>query len=182
MPRGYQINVEEGFKHLAEQHDKQTLLGLAKELDKQLEAFLTTEKAQTITFVPNVRPEPPAQAIDVPQAPPEMKEPKIVAPEYSVEDIAKARTSREVQVRQLEARLGRDSRFLKSTNGEEFQVPLQIPKPGRLPSELHSINQVSLRVPKLYNLEPCAITLKGFASASARVVEAAFYQLCASPS
>lgn len=175
MERGYQINVERGFDTLVVDYPAKTLLALMNELDKNLERFLTSQKAKTIKLVANANkapvkqnyiPEPTIlQKIDVVAQPTQVI--------YTVQQLQDARWKREAEVRQLEARLGRQSLFSKSTDGSNFNIPLQVPKPQRLSLSLQSIRDVRLKVPQLYPLEHCSIRLRE-GSKEAELVELAF--------
>ena len=172
MERGYQINIEEGFRSLAEGSSAKTLLNLMNDLDRNLESFLTPKKAQTVKIRANARLEPPIQLQRPPTAV-EAEPPPLSIP-FTSEQEAQAQTTRALHMRQLEARLGRDPRFSASTDGLKYVVPLQIPKPNRLPLELQSISKASLLVPKLYNLQPCAVRFEALFSPAVQNVEAAF--------
>jgi hypothetical protein len=182
MERGYQLNIERGFDSLVTTMTRSTLLALINELDKRLEGFLTSEKAQTIKLVANtgkrtsnVASGPPA-APAIPIAVSATMESPFTTPrtQHSAQQIAEAKTKRESDVRQLEARMGRQNLFSKSSDGLSFTVPLQIPKSSKLPIPLQSVQSVRLLVPLAYNLEPCLVFLVDAPSVEADAVEAAF--------
>ncbi|KAI1623658.1 hypothetical protein EDD37DRAFT_565295 [Exophiala viscosa] len=177
MPRGYQINVEKGYDTLLAQSPRKTLLALMNDLDRNLERFLTSEKAQTIKIMANVeKKEKPSQAIPevvpfiaqipVARAPP--------APSWTAQQKADAQTKRQSEIRQLEARMGRLPNFSKNADATFFNIPVQIPKPGRLPADLQPLKEVAMRVPKLYNLEPCTVQLKGISGSETENVQFSF--------
>ncbi|ERF74549.1 hypothetical protein EPUS_00679 [Endocarpon pusillum Z07020] len=182
MDRGYQINVERGFDSLVTTMSKSTLLALMNELDKRLEGFLVSEKAQTIKLVTNTgkgpsnialrSTAPPAQ----PAAISSEKEPSSISspPQHSSQKISEAAVKRESDIRQLEARMGRQPHFSKSPGGLSFFVPLQISQLSKLPVSLQPLKSVRLFVPLLYNLEPCSISLVDVSSKEADTVQAAF--------
>jgi uncharacterized CHY-type Zn-finger protein len=175
MERGYQINVERGFDSLVIEFPTKTLLALMNELDKKLESFLTSEKARTIKLVANAN-KAPKQHQPIPEPIQAPKEDIVAQPikvVYSVQQLQDARSKREAELRQLEARLGRQPRFSRSPDGSKFNIPLQIPKSNRLPLSLQSIKDVQLRVPQLYPLETCSIRLRE-GSKEAELVELAF--------
>ena len=166
MARGFQINVEKGFQSLVTESPRKPLLALLKDLDKNLEKFLTAEKAQTIkivanadkkpalpSVVPKVVPNPSPHHEDVALTPP--------APSWSVQELADAKVKRQSDVRQLEARMGRLPGFSKSTDGTRFNIPVQIANAAKLPVGLQPLKEVTLIVPKLYNLQPCTVHLNG---------------------
>jgi uncharacterized CHY-type Zn-finger protein len=175
MERGYQINVERGFDDLVIRYPTKTLLALMNELDKNLESFLTSPKAKTIKLVANAN-KAPIQHHHVPE-PVIAPKSDIVVPStqvtYSAQQLQDARSKREAEGRQLEARLGRLSLFSKSPDGSHFNLPLQVPKSQRLPLSLQSIKDVQLKVPRLYPLETCSIRLRE-GSKDAELVELAF--------
>ncbi|KIV80115.1 hypothetical protein PV11_07638 [Exophiala sideris] len=176
MPRGYQINVERGFDTLIAQSPHKTLLALMNELDRNLERFLTSEKAQTIKIVANTeKREESSEPIPeiVPFVAP-MTAPAPPPPSWTAQQKADAQTKRQSDIRQLEARMGRLPNFSKNTDATLFNIPVQIPKPGRLPADLQPLKEVALRVPKLYNLEPCTVQLKGIGGSEAENVQFSF--------
>lgn len=191
MPRGFQINVEKGFDGLIDNAVKGnrqvTLLGLMNSLDKNLERFLTAEKAQTIKIVPNTgnrHATTSAQSADkkadtnaeidreaVPiEIPPE---PRPEAPEYSPEQRADAERTRNSETKQLAARLGRMSLFQKSDDGLSYTVPI-VSNPSKTPDALRSVTTARLVVPELYPLERSSIELPSQDSPEARAVERGF--------
>lgn len=178
IPRGYQINIENGFGGLV--LPNRTLLASLNELDKHLERFLTAEKAPTVKIIANTdrsgTSTPHGQQVASPETRKESSAavPASVTPTYSPEQLQEARSKRDADIRQLEARLNRVALFSKSADGTTFIVPIQIPKAGRLPAGLREVKEVSLFVPPLYNLEPCSIKLKGISGVEVKNVEMAF--------
>lgn len=176
MERGYQINVERGFAMLVDQFPQKSLLGLMNELDKQLEKFLRSEKAATVKII--TQPKTSVSAPMLVRTPAEAVPPATMSPTvtltFSPRQLAEASAKRESDIRQLEARMGRQPLFSKRADGTSFNVPLHVPQPDRLPLSLQSLNDVTLLVPLLYNLEPCTVLLNGAESPEARRVEAAF--------
>ena len=175
MPRGYQINVERGFDSLARQHSQKTLLSLMNELDKRLESFLVAEKAQTIKLVantgnktvPTVPILPELAMADKPDVP-------VARQAFNAQQKVDASSKRESETRQLEARLGRHQLFAKSPDGISFIIPLQVPKPARLPASLQSLKVFKLSVPLHYNLEPCTVVLEDVDTPESHAVESSF--------
>ena len=178
IPRGYQINIENGFDGLI--HSNRTLLASLNELDKNLERLLISEKAQTVKIVANAyRNDPSVPQVSQATSPEIRKEPSVAVsasspPKYTPEQLREARSKREADIRQLEARMNRATLFNKSADGTSFNVPVQIPKAGRLPVSLRELKEVIVSVPPLYNLEPCSVKLKGVAGAEVSNVEMAF--------
>jgi uncharacterized CHY-type Zn-finger protein len=174
MERGYQINIERGFEMLVDQFPHKTLLGLLNELDKNLEKFLTSEKAQTVKIVANTHRSVGAQ---MPVVPTEVAvKPATTSPpvKFSPSQRTEANAKREFDICQLEARMGRQPLFSRRADGTSFNIPLQVPKPSRLPLLLQSLKDITLLVPLLYNLEPCTVVLNGVKSHESGLVEAAF--------
>lgn len=171
MERGYQINVERGFETLVDRFPQKSLLGLMNELDKNLEKFLTSEKAQTVKIVTNAPRTVGAQMpVVTPEVPTVIAQPVRFTPSQKDE----ASTKREFDIRQLEARMGRQPLFSKRADGTSFNVPLQVAKPSRLPLPLQSLRDITLLVPLMYNLEPCTVVLNGVQSHESGLVEATF--------
>lgn len=186
MGRGFQINVEKGFDALVERTPNGTLLGWMNTLDRELESLLTTKKADTIKIVANAGPrgtaepvaEPTAsqgcEAIHSTGAPPVFM--ATVSQSFTPEQKAQALEKRTVEVRQLEARLGRLPLFFKSSDGLSYIIPMQPKKPQSLPTALQSMKTVKLILPTLYNLEPCQLELQNVNRDAAAPLEAAFKQ------
>lgn len=175
MARGYQINVERGFDDLVVKYPTKTLLALMNELDKNLESFLTSQKARTVKLVANADKAPTQpQRIPEPIAAPTSELPvRSTKTNYTTQQLQDARLKREADVRQIEARMGRQKLYSKSIDGFYYNIPLQVPKTERLPLSLQSIKDVRLMVPRLYPLEACKIRLKE-GSREAELVELAF--------
>ena len=179
IPRGHQINVEKGFDVLAAEHQGKPLLKLFNEFDRHLEEFLKAEKAQTVKLISNAdkRREPLAPVIPTRQVPKPEPEPVNLAPplpSWTSQQRSEAQAKRQADIRQLEARMGRLPGFTKSSDGLSFTVPVQIRHSGKLPVTLSLLREVQLYVPKLYNLEPCTIDLKGVYGSDADRVQLAF--------
>ncbi|OAG35399.1 hypothetical protein AYO21_10409 [Fonsecaea monophora] len=177
MARGFQINVEKGFDSLVEASPNKTLLAWLNELDKNLERFLTSEKAQTIKIIANADknprlPDPVPAVVRPASSPPIRAAPR--PPVWTAEQRSSALSKREADVRQLEARMGRLPHYSKSSDGTKFNIPIQIARSERLPPSLQSLKEVTLIVPKLYNLEPCTVLLNGVSGPEAETVQLAF--------
>ncbi|KIX06066.1 uncharacterized protein Z518_04040 [Rhinocladiella mackenziei CBS 650.93] len=177
MARGYQINIEKGFDSLVEQSPRKALLALLNDLDKNLEKFLTLEKARTVKIIANAEK-------GVKEAEPATKEGPISAPEpiipiplqpsWTPHQRADALAKRQADIRQLTARMGRASNFSSGADGITFNVPVKIAQPDRLPLPLQSLKDVVLKVPNLYNLEPCTVQLQGMSGSEVENVQRAF--------
>ncbi|RMD43411.1 hypothetical protein DV735_g1747, partial [Chaetothyriales sp. CBS 134920] len=180
IERGFQINVERGFDSLVRQNPRRTLLALLNELDKNLEAFLTAPKAQTIKIVthqdkqPSLAPTQPVNASEQCAGPSTPSTASEFHP--TAQQKAEARSRRDTELRQLEARLRNVPGFRRHGDGTTFNVPLTLPKPDRLPKALHSLKDTTLTVPPLYPLQPCSIKLAGVDGNEVARVEAAFLQ------
>ena len=178
MEKGFRINLENGFVSIIRASPNGTLLSWLNTLDRQLESLLSGKKADTIKFVPN-RPTVPQTA----QAPvPEPIRTEKVIPQYTPEPVYSqtqreaATARREQDTRQLEARLGRQAMYAKSSDGIAYTLPIEPRKKGDLPTSLQNIKSVRLFVPMLYPLLPCRIAFQGVEREVARPVEQAFEQ------
>ena len=180
MERGFQINVEQGFNAIVMASSKSTLLSSLNLLDRRLESLLTGEKANTIKLIANKRKE-----ADKGTLVPSQQEPKIHRspqtasqvehePAYPVEQRAAAASRRETETRQLEARLGRQSMFAKSSDGIAYTLPIEPRQRTELPLSLSNVKTLRLFVPMLYPLLPCRIALQGVSRDAAASIERAF--------
>ncbi|TAQ83411.1 hypothetical protein B7494_g8265 [Chlorociboria aeruginascens] len=162
IPRGFAINIENGFDGLV--HEDITLLELMKALDKNLEAFLSVQKAETVKLVPNKDTRHlstlPVRSVGevVRESSPVIKE--TVKPIKCVESFteahkAEASKRRAIETRQLEARMGRLPLYMKSGDGIAYTIPIEPRKRGELP--------------------PCRVRLEG-GEAEGKAVETAFEQ------
>lgn len=172
MARGFQINVEKGFDELTTEQPGKTLLNVLNALDRNLEKLLTSTKAPTVKIIANKRTEVPVPVV------PEVKpEPLFSIPafaRYSDAQLQEAKARRDVELRQIEARLGRSGLFSKAGDGVAFNVPLQIPSQIQLSDNLRAVRDAALIVPEVYPLEPCTIVLRGVSGLEAENVEVAF--------
>ena len=191
IPRGFGINVERGWERLANERRDATLLGLTTALDKNLEAFLSEQKVDTVKLVAfqGVRdtrhleaestktPTSPAarqaSPVQKPSAAAESKR-SIPEPSYTKDQIAEAKARRAREVRQLEARMGRMAMFRRSADGVVFTLPLEPRRRSELPAGLQSVITIHLVVPLLYPLQDLRIQLNESASGDAEPVEDLF--------
>lgn len=183
MGRGYQINVESGFRRLVEMSPQATLLSLMNSLDKQLESLLTAPKAETVKIIPNATADrgkrKPGTPPNVPSTvsegiPPSMGEERKSLTVYTLEQRAAADARRSAEIHQLKARLGRLPLFVESSDGIAYTVPLQPRKSQDLSAPLQSVKTVRLFVPLLYPLEHCRVEILGVAREAASHAEKAF--------
>lgn len=198
MEAAFQANVSRGFDDIVDfairTNARGTLLNWVNTLDRQLERLLTTlERGPKLTFVANsgsgaVSPAPTQRPSSVapvqPRSTPTKSatttsfvatKPAIVAPSYTSEQKAQAEKRRTMEVKQLEARLGRLPLFQKRSE-TAFNVPIQPTKQDRLPRSLQAVKTVKLIVPSIYPLEHSSIEMQGVDSPEARSVEAGFAQ------
>lgn len=182
MGRGYQINVERGFAHLAESKPQSTLLGLMNSLDKQLESLLTEQKAETITIIPNKVPANGRSVQQVPVQPaqesraaqPQPTTPSRAQKVFTPEQRRLASERREAETRQLEARIGRLPLFSKSSDGIAYNVPITPRKHEDLPVPLQAVNTIKLFVPLFYPLQHCRVEIQGVSREAAKNTERGF--------
>nr|OQO22205.1 hypothetical protein B0A51_10870 [Rachicladosporium sp. CCFEE 5018] len=173
IPRGFQINIENGFHALCDNAPGATLLGLMNRLDKQLESILSGEMAQTVKLVVNRGPPKPT-AVPVPSASVTTPLPRLPALQgFTSEQRADAEKKRQSDTRQLEARFGRLQHFAKSPDGFSYTLPIDSPKRQSWPASLRSLRSFTLLLPALYPLEASTIMLDE-ESKEARNVETAF--------
>lgn len=190
MPRGFQINVERGFGGLIESAIKDrrpiTLLGLMNSLDRNLERFLTAEKAPTIKIVANtsrkaVKTSEPVPTKDEPVQERVVEKPirqervvPVYKPMYTPKQRAEAEKTRQSETRQLEARLNRIPLYKKLGDRQSYIIPITPTKPERVPVHLRAVKSVKLSVPLLYPLEKSSIELQTVDATEARAVELGF--------
>lgn len=194
IPRGFAVNVERGFDNLAEEKKNISLLELLKALDRNLEAFLSAQKAETVTLVPNKDTRhlstAPVRAVNAVPGPSMVQNEAEKSQEelrneaksvetvefFSQDQIAEAAKKREVETRQLEARMGRLPLYQKSSDGIAYTLPIDPARPQDLPLGLRAVKSVKLFVPLLYPLQNVRIKLEGVDEQDARTVERAFEQ------
>ncbi|KAI0477747.1 hypothetical protein GGR56DRAFT_638549 [Xylariaceae sp. FL0804] len=196
IPRGFRVNIERGWDRLAAERQGSTLLALTNALDKNLEAFLSEQKAETITLVsfkdtrhvggPATklgRPSNPAAQEST--IPPRSSPPKPVPPpsrpyipeeSYTNDQIRDAKARRATEIRQLESRMGRLPVYQKSADGIVYNLPLEPKRRSELPVELQSIQSVQLIVPLLYPLQALRVLLNEVESKDAEDLEEAFME------
>ncbi|KAK6538910.1 hypothetical protein TWF694_010466 [Orbilia ellipsospora] len=170
IPRGHQFNIERGFTSLVKSASKTTrLLDLLNSLDKRLEDFLSSEKAPTFKIIPNlgapvqdvVKPDVSSQQLPL-STPPASESRVVPVPEppkpiYGDAEKAAAKARRDLETRQLEARLRQSDIFWKNASGTIYKVPLDPRMRKALPAALLLLKAVDLHVPESYPLEPCKV-------------------------
>jgi len=189
IPRGFAINVEKGWERLIEERKGATLLSLINALDRNLESFLTEQKAETVKMVTfkdtrhlEQQPVNQGQTTPTPEIPPPEKQnpppkqPKPYIPEESLsrDQIDQARARRAQEVRQLEARMNRVPSYSKSNDGVVYTLPLEPKRRSLLPPGLQPVQSAQLIIPFLYPLQPLRILLNGVESRDAEGVEELF--------
>ncbi|RDW85515.1 hypothetical protein BP5796_03840 [Coleophoma crateriformis] len=193
IPRGYAVNVENGFNNLANEKKDATLLELMKALDKNLEVFLSEQKAETIKIVVNkdtrhlsnlpVRAVEPITSAKVPEPVPSSqvapKTPAVPQPTFTKTQKAEAAKRRETETMQLQARMGRLPLFKKSGDGIAYTIPIEPRKRSELPVTLQAVKTIQLFVPLLYPLQSCRVQLEGVDTQDAKAVEKGFEQKAA---
>jgi uncharacterized CHY-type Zn-finger protein len=186
IPRGFCINIERGWDKLVAERKGATLLALTSALDKHLEAFLSEQKAETVTLVTfkDTRhvetPTKPLQEASAP-VPQPVPKPSTAAPRpyipeesFTGEQIATARARRAQEIRQLEARMGRMPHYQKSADGIVYTLPLEPKRRSELPQGLQSVQSVQVIIPLLYPLQKLRALLNDVNSEDAEPLEEAF--------
>jgi hypothetical protein len=197
MERGYQINIERGFDNIVASSPSSTLLAHINALDKQLESLLSMPKAETTPIKIVAHQQKPVSTASnnapltgskgktttlplhiAPKAESESRNDPThfvtPVPNPTAEEIAQARKLREVEIRQLEARMGRLPQFSKSANGLSFTLPIEPRKRIDLPAALQALKLIKLIVPEDYNIAPCQLELVGVTGESVDAVKASF--------
>jgi hypothetical protein len=185
IPRGFSINIEKGWDKLVRERQNATLLALTNALDKNLEAFLSEQKSETVTLMTfkdtrhldssgtslgnNI-----TTPVIKPQQPPVPSKPYVPEESFTKEQVADAQARRTQETRQLEARMGRMSLFHKSADGIVYTLPLEPKRRLELPIELQPVKSVQLIVPLLYPLQSLRILLNDVESQDAEALEECF--------
>lgn len=189
IPRGFAVNIEKGWVKLIQETQDSTLLALTNALDKNLEAFLSERKTETVTLLSfkdtrhidssasvlgETSSPPKAQAPPKPKAAPAPRKPYIPEESFTEEQICAARARRPQEIRQLEARMSRMPHYQKSADGVVYTLPLEPRRRAELPVELQRIQSVQLIIPLLYPLQPLKILLNDVESKDAEALEEIF--------
>ncbi|KAF4119448.1 CHY zinc finger [Geosmithia morbida] len=199
IPRGFSINVERGWDRLADERRGSTLLALTRALDKNLEAFLSEQRVDTVKLVgfqgtkdtrhvrqqqdtrPSTTGAPPAVTEQTQQQPGEATAAAAAAPlmrerSYTRDEIAEAKARRAREVRQLDSRMGKMPMFRRSADGVVFTLPIEPKRRTELPRGLMSVTTVHLIVPLLYPLQELRLQLNDVVAEEAEPVEDMFTQ------
>jgi phage FluMu protein Com len=190
IPRGFAINIERGWDHLVQHRPNATLLALTNALDKALESFLSEQKTETVKLTifkdtrhleaqlsSNVEPKVvPSQSRPAPT--PAVRR-YAREPSFTADQIAEAKGRRAQEVRQLEARMGREPLFHKSSDGIIYTLPIQVRRRNDLPAGLQQVKSVQLIIPLLYPLQALRVLLNDVESADAESVEELFVEKAA---
>ncbi|KAK3384228.1 hypothetical protein B0T24DRAFT_646237 [Lasiosphaeria ovina] len=184
IPKGFAINIEQGWNKLVREKRDATLLALTNALDKRLESFLTEEKAETVKLVifKDTRHVDFETALEKQAAPvspkplPPVHRPYIPEPTFSREQISEAKARRAQEVRQLEARMGRLPVYHRSSDGIVYTLPLEPKRKANLPVGLRPVQSIQLIIPLLYPLQPLRLLLNDVESHDAEPVEELFSQ------
>ncbi|OIW25177.1 hypothetical protein CONLIGDRAFT_673315 [Coniochaeta ligniaria NRRL 30616] len=190
IPRGFAINIERGWDSLVAERPGATLLALTNALDKALESLLSEQKTETVklTIFKDTRhldsklasnAEPTVVASQSRPAPAPETRRYAREPSFTPEQIAEAKARRAQEVRQLEARMGREPLFHKSSDGIIYTLPIEIKRRADLPAGLQSVRSVQLIIPLLYPLQALRILLNDVESLDAEGVEELFVEKAA---
>ncbi|KAK0709462.1 hypothetical protein B0T26DRAFT_406950 [Lasiosphaeria miniovina] len=153
IPKGFAINIEQGWDKLVQEKRGATLLALTNALDKRLESFLAEEKAETVKLVIFKD----TRHVDFETAPEKQTAP--VSPKPSPP-----------------ARMGRQPVYHKSSDGIVYTLPLEPKRRANLPVGLRPVQSIQLIIPLLYPLQPLRLLLNDVESHGAEPVEELFSQ------
>lgn len=176
IPRGFQINLEQGFDEIVSAASDATLLGLFNRLDRSLAELLSRPMAETVKIYKHSRDtrSDPQPSKVVPTATPAPAPVKAVVPSYTESQKADAAQKRQSDVRQLVARLGKAPGFYQSADGVTFTLPSTVYHNPNAPAAVRDATSLQLIVPEMYNLTPCRISFSGQRSLEVENIEAAF--------
>ncbi|KAI0003611.1 hypothetical protein F4779DRAFT_621755 [Xylariaceae sp. FL0662B] len=186
IPRGFSVNIERGWDRLVKDQPGATLLALTNALDKNLEVFLSEQKAETVTLMSfrdtrhldrpttTVGGASPPTASPSPKPAPPSRKPFVPEASFTEEQIAGAKARRAQETRQLEARMGRMPIYQKSADGVVYTLPFEPRRRAELPAGLQSIKSVQLIVPLLYPLQALRVLLNDVTSEDAEALEEVF--------
>ncbi|KAK8069695.1 hypothetical protein PG994_006311 [Apiospora phragmitis] len=164
IPRGFSVNIERGWDKLVdEKKPGTTLLALTNALDKELEAFLSEKQTDTVKLVSFKD----TRHMEYSATPTSTES-------FTKDQIARAKSRRAQETRQLDARMGRLTLFHKSADGVVYTLPLEPKRRHDLPSRLRAVQSVQMIIPLLYPLQKLRILLNDVESEDAEVVEEAF--------
>lgn len=190
IPRGFGINIERGWEKLVEERPGATLLALTRELDKNLETFLSEQKVDTVKLVSfkDTR-HLDAQAAEettAPVAPAQPTQPSkpaplayVPEPSYTKDQIGAAKARRATEVRQLEARMGRMPTYRRSPDGIVYTLPIEPKRRSELPPGLQGVQTLHLIIPLIYPLQNLRVQLNEVNSDDAEPLEDIFSEKAA---
>ncbi|KAK3904771.1 hypothetical protein C8A05DRAFT_13375 [Staphylotrichum tortipilum] len=186
IPRGFAINIENGWDKLVQEKRGATLLALTKALDRNLESLLSEQKAETVklTIFKDTRhlesgPSEPALQPAVPVPKPVTSRPYILEVSYTQSEISEAKARRAQEVRQLEARMSHLPIYQKSSDGVIYTLSLEPKNRNNLPASLRDVQSIQLIIPLLYPLQPLRVMLDNVLAEDAEPVEELFSQKAA---
>ncbi|KAK4220033.1 hypothetical protein QBC37DRAFT_76688 [Rhypophila decipiens] len=193
IPRGFAINIEKGFEKLVETRKGATLLALINALDRNLESFLSEQKAETVKLVtfkdtrhleqeatrtgPQITTTAATERVPSPAVSQKPHRPYIPEESFTRDQIAEAKARRAQEVRQLEARMSRLPNYQRSSDGIVYTLPLEPKRRTLLPLGLQQVQSAQLIIPLLYPLQPLRVLLNGVDSHDAEGVEELFTKL-----
>ncbi|KAF9876107.1 chy zinc finger domain protein [Colletotrichum karsti] len=193
IPRGFSVNIERGWDRLVRERQGATLLALTYALDKNLEVFLSEQKADTVKLVSfqhtkDTRhleaagassPTPTSHVAKAPSPQPAPVRRYVPEEYFTQEEMAAAKARRAQETRQLETRMGRMSLYRRSPDGIVYTLPLEPRRRSELPSGLQGVKTVHLIVPLLYPLQPLRIQINECESQDAEPLEELFVRKAA---
>ncbi|KAH7027923.1 CHY zinc finger domain protein [Microdochium trichocladiopsis] len=188
IPRGFAINIEQGWDKLVEERREATLLALTNALDRSLETYLSEKKQDTVTLMSFKdtrhlesetttlgKQQPPVKNVQEPSGPVSLPSRSYLPePSYTKDEINAAKARRAQETRQLEARMSRLSMYQRSSDGVVYTLPLEPRRRTELPTGLQAVQSVQLIVPLLYPLQPLRVLLNDVESKDAEAVEELF--------
>ncbi|KAH8903175.1 hypothetical protein BR93DRAFT_214628 [Coniochaeta sp. PMI_546] len=190
IPRGFAINIERGWDNLVAERPGATLLALTNALDKALESLMSEQKTETVKLTifkdtrhldgqtaPKVEPKAVASSSQTVPAPAPKR--YVREPSFTPEQIAEAKARRAQEVKQLEARMGREPLYHKSSDGIIYTLPIEVRRRADLPVGLQQVRSVQLIIPLLYPLQALRVLLNDVQSSDAEGVEELFVEKAA---
>lgn len=178
IPRGFQINIEHAFEEIAAATPGATLLGLLNRLDKALADVLSRPMAETVKIYRPAGPAKPevssANVVPKTAAPMAAAVRTPTAPSWNDDQKREAAQKRQVEVRQLVARLGKAPGFVQSADDVTFTLPPTVYRTNNSPATIKQASSLQLIVPQLYPLVSPRIHFGGVRSQEADNAVAAF--------
>ncbi|KAJ2901383.1 hypothetical protein MKZ38_001901 [Zalerion maritima] len=185
MPRGFAINVENGWERIAQERKGITLAQMVRVLDNQLESLLSERMADTVKIVQfkdmrhldKKEREGSASGVDQGQeeegggdfeGKEEIQEkikpkPRLLPPlpreVYTRDQINEAKVRRAAETRQLETRMGRSAGYRREADGVVYTLPFEVRGRVPLPDGLKGVSKMHLIIPLLYPLQTLRVQL-----------------------